>query len=55
MKRNKTPITIKKLLSLTCDSLEDDKAIDIKTIDLKDRSSIADFMVIASGSSSRQV
>ena len=45
MKKNKTPITIKKLLSLTCDSLEDDKAIDIKTIDLKDRSSIADFMV----------
>ena len=41
MKKNKTPITIKKLLSLTCDSLEDDKAIDIKTIDLKDRSSIA--------------
>ena len=55
MKKNKTPITIKKLLSLTCDSLEDDKANDIKTIDLKDRSSIADFMVIASGNSSRQV
>ena len=55
MKKNKTPITIKKLLSLTCDSLEDDNAIDIKTIDLKDRSSIADFMVIASGNSSRQV
>ena len=55
MKKNKTPITIKKLLSLTCGSLEDDKAIDIKTIDLKDRSSIADFMVIASGNSSRQV
>ena len=55
MKKNKTTITIKKLLSLTCDSLEDDIAIDIKTIDLKDRSSIADFMVIASGNSSRQV
>ena len=55
MKKNKTPITINKLLSLTFDSLEDDKAIDIKTIDLKDRSSIADFMVIASGNSSRQV
>ena len=55
MKKNKTPITIKKLLSLIFDSLEDDKAIDIKTIDLKDRSSIADFMVIASGNSSRQV
>ena len=55
MIKNKTPITIKKLLSLTYDSLEDDKAIDIKTIDLKDRSSIADFMIIASGNSSRQV
>ena len=55
MNKNKTPITIKKLLSLIYDSLEDDKAIDIKKIDLKDRSSIADFMVIASGNSSRQV
>ena len=55
MKKNKTTITIKKLLSLTCESLEDDKAIDIKAIDLKDRSSIADFMIIASGNSSRQV
>ena len=55
MKKNKTPITIKKLLSLTCVSLENDKAIDIKTINLKDRSSIADFMIIASGNSSRQV
>ena len=55
MKKNKTPITIKKLLSLICVSLENDKAIDIKTINLKDRSSIADFMVIASGNSSRQV
>ena len=55
MKKNKTTITIKKLLSLTFESLEDDKAIDIKAIDLKDRSSIADFMIIASGNSSRQV
>ena len=55
MKKNKTTITIKKLLSLTFESLEDDKAIDIKAIDLKNRSSIADFMIIASGNSSRQV
>ena len=55
MKKNKISITIKKLLSLTCSSLEDDKAINIKIINLKDRSSIADFMVIASGNSSRQV
>ena len=55
MKNNNSTITIKKLLFLTCSSLEDDKAINIKTINLKDRSSIADFMIIASGNSSRQV
>lgn len=36
-------------------SLEDDKADDIVVIELADKSSIADFMVIASGSSTRQV
>lgn len=36
-------------------SLEDDKADDIVVIDLADKSSIADFMVIASGRSARQV
>ena len=55
MKKNKTTIAIKKLLYLTYESLENDKAIDVKAIDLKDRSSIADFMIIASGNSSRQV
>tara|TARA_Y100000589_G_C26971379_1_gene554718 strand:- start:337 stop:711 length:375 start_codon:yes stop_codon:yes gene_type:complete len=55
MKKNKVPITVRKVLSLTCQSLEDNKALDIKTIDLNERSSIADFMIIASGNSSRQV
>lgn len=36
-------------------SLDDDKAEDVVVIDLLDKSSIADFMVIASGRSSRQV
>lgn len=36
-------------------SLDDDKAEDIVVIDLADKSSIADFMVIATGRSSRQV
>ena len=36
-------------------SLEDDKADDIVVIDLAEKSSIADFMVIASGRSARQV
>ena len=36
-------------------ALEDDKAIDILSIDLKDKTAIADHMVIASGRSSRHV
>jgi ribosome-associated protein len=35
--------------------LNDNKAVEIKSIDLKDKSSIADFMIIASGSSSRHI
>jgi ribosome-associated protein len=36
-------------------SLEDDKAEDIVSIDLRGRSEMGDFMVIASGRSTRQV
>ncbi len=36
-------------------SLEDDKAEDVVVIDLCEKSSLADFMVIASGHSSRQI
>ncbi|MCA8880313.1 MAG: ribosome silencing factor [Rhodobacteraceae bacterium] len=36
-------------------SLSDDKAEDVVSIDLRGRSEIADYMVIASGRSSRQV
>ena len=36
-------------------SLEDDKAQDILTIPLEGKSTIADYMVIASGTSSRQL
>lgn len=36
-------------------SLDDDKAIDVVSIDLAGKSSISDDMVIASGTSSRQV
>ncbi|MBK1635332.1 ribosome silencing factor [Rhodovulum adriaticum] len=36
-------------------SLEDDKAEDITTIDLRGKSSMADYMVICSGRSTRQV
>lgn len=43
------------LVDLVQASLEDDKAQDIVVIDLTGKSSIADFMVIASGTSQRHV
>ena len=43
------------LLAAVLQSLDDDQAQDVVTIDLEGKSSIADFMVIASGRSSRQV
>ena len=55
MKINKKKSNSKKLLHFILESLENDKAINIKSINLLDRSSIADYMVIASGSSTRQV
>ena len=35
--------------------LSDNKAAEIKSINLKDKTSIADFMIIASGNSSRHI
>jgi len=43
------------LLALILSSLDDDKAESVVTIDLRGRSSVADYMVICSGRSSRQV
>ena len=44
-----------RLHTLVLDSLEDDQAQDVVSIPLEGKSSIADFMVIASGRSTRQV
>ena len=35
--------------------LTDNKAIEVKSINLKDKTSIADFMIVASGNSSRHI
>ena len=35
--------------------LDDNKALDITSINLKDKTSIADFMIVASGNSSRHI
>jgi ribosome-associated protein len=43
------------MLDLVLNSLQDDKAVDIVTIELQGKSQIADYMVVASGRSTRQV
>jgi len=46
---------ISDLKSIVIDTLDLNKAQDIVTIDLKDKSSMADYMIIASGTSSRHI
>ena len=43
------------LKSIILDTLDNNKALDIISIDLKNKSSMADFMIIASGTSSRHI
>ena len=45
-------LNLKKIIIKTLDS---NKALDIISIDLKDKSSIADYMIVASGTSSRHI
>ena len=46
------PTTMRDLI---VSSLDNDKALDIETIDLDNQSALADYMIVASGTSSRQV
>jgi ribosome-associated protein len=48
-------LTPRKLCDLVVQALDDGKAEDIKSVDVRKLTSIADFMVIATGRSSRQV
>ena len=49
------PLSSKQLLKFTLESLDNDKGIDIVSINLIGRSSIADYMVVVSGNTVRQV
>lgn len=51
----KRPADVGILLDLVRRSLDDDKAEDLVTIDLHGKSSLADYMVVASGRSHRHV
>ena len=42
------------LVKVVIDALEDIKAVDIRVLDVRDRTSITDVMVIASGKTDRQ-
>ncbi len=54
-KRGSPRAEVEAMLAVARASLEDDKAEEIVVIDLEGKSSIADFMVVASGRSQRQV
>lgn len=47
--------TAEQLLATVIASIEDDKAEEVVQIDLRGRSDVADFMIVCSGRSSRQV
>jgi ribosome-associated protein len=54
-RKNASLPAVKQTLALIEQSLDDDQAIDVKVIPLAGKSSIADYMVIASGTSTRRV
>ena len=49
------PVDVGELHRLVLEALDDDQAVDIVSIPLEGKSNIADYMVIASGRSTRQV
>lgn len=48
-------MTTDELLALVLETLDDIKALDVRSVDVRGKSSITDIMVIASGTSDRHV
>lgn len=55
IRSKKTSTDLEQLVSTILESLDDDKAQDVLSIDLVGKTSIADRMIVASGTSSRMV
>ncbi len=51
----KTNLDVKKLLKKIVKDLEELKASDIEVLSIKNRSALADYMIVVSGSSSRHI
>lgn len=49
------PKSTDKMLEVILKTLDENKAMDVVSIDLRGRSSLADFLIIATGTSSRQL
>ncbi len=49
------PFDVDKLKDFIVSSLDDDKAIDIEVINLGGQTALADYIIVASGTSSRQI
>ena len=54
-RKRKVPPAVKSVLKLVEESLDADKAEEIATLDLTNKSAIADYMILATGRSQRQL
>ncbi|KJK16019.1 ribosome silencing factor [Pseudomonas sp. NPDC087612] len=55
MTKQKHNVSAEELVELTKSALEDVKAQDIQVIDVKEKHSLTDYMIIATGTSNRQI